>query len=337
MYSFFLMPGFNHNLVFESGDPFLKGFQEVVFSVSDFERSLHFYQKVCGWKLLKLETDSVALRKLWSLDDSAEIKEALLYNEGDIEGFLRIVKFEGIKQKRIRSGAHAWDSGGIFDINIRTPDMDSFYPEFLDEGWNGYSDPLRYTFGIYDVSEVLMKGPDGVTIAAMQRYAPPLEGFPHMKKSSRIFNSSFICKDMEITRDFFLNKLGFEMFFQTPGLDRKAGHNVLGIPQNLNKNVTVPVDIVRPDINTYGSIEYLALKELEGKDCAEFAKPPHLGILMLRFPVKDAESYVRRLADHGVETESGIHMLDLAPYGKLKIFAIRTPDGAWLEFIELLS
>jgi len=331
------MSNFKHSLSFSPDDPFLKGFQEVVFSVSDFERSIDFFQKVCGWKLLNLETDREGLGKLWQLEESAKVKEALLYNEGDVEGFLRIVKFEGVKQERIRSGAHAWDSGGIFDINIRTPDMDSFYREFLDEGWNGYSDPLRYTFGMYDVSEVLMKGPDGITIATMQRFAPPLEGFPHMKKSSRIFNSSLICKDMEITRDFFLNKLGFEMFFQTPGLDRKAGHNVLGIPQNLNKDVTVPVDIVRPDINNYGSIEYLELKELKGKDCSVHAKPPHLGILMLRFPVKDAESYASRLKDHGIELESGIQLLDLPPYGKVKIFAVRTPDGAWLEFMEPLT
>ncbi|MEM6801745.1 MAG: VOC family protein [Bacteroidota bacterium] len=331
------MQGFKHKLHFNSGDSFIKGFQEVVFSVSSFEKALNFFQKVCGWERIDVETDTHALCNLWHLDAEVKIQEALLYNPGDVEGFLRIVKFSGVKQERIRSGAHAWDSGGIFDINIRTPDMDSFYQEFLEEGWNGYADPLRYTFGIYDVSEVLLKGPDGVTIAAMQRYAPPLEGFPHMKKSSRIFNSSIIAKDMEATRDFFLNKMGFEMFFQTPGLDRKAGHNVLGIPQSLNKDISVPVDIVRPDPNNYGSIEYLELKELEGKDCSHLAVPPNLGILMLRFPVKNVDVYADRITKAGVALKSAPQLLELAPYGKVKIFAIRTPDGAWLEFMELLD
>jgi len=331
------MAEFKHNLNFLEKDPAIKGFQEVIFSVSNMERSVDFFQRVCGWKIVSRDQSSDALHLLWHLDASVEIEETLLQNSGDHEGFLRLVQFKNIEQRQIRSAASTWDTGGIFDVNLRTADMDTFYRELEDNGWNGISEPLRYTFNIYDVSEVLMKGPDGIVIAFMQRFAPPLVGFDHMKKTSRIFNSSVIVRDMEETHDFFINKLGFEMFFQTPGIDRKVGHNVLGIPPNVNHDITVPVDIVRPDKENFGSIEYLQTKELKGKDCAEFAKPPNLGILMYRFPVRDADTYAKTLVERGLELNSEIQTVMVPPYGNLKIFAVRSPDGVWIEFVELLN
>ncbi len=326
-----------HNLIFDKEDKDLKGFQEAVFSISNLERELDFYQRVCGWKLISRNQGSDTLKELWQLHASVEIEEAVLQNEGDHEGFLRLVQFSNVNQQQIRSATHAWDWGGIFDVNMRTPDMDTMYRELEDNGWNGYAEPLRYTFGIYDVSEVLMKGPDGITIAFMQRYAPPLEGFPHMKKTSRIFNSSIISDDMKASYDFYINKLGFEMFFQTPGIDRKVGHNVLGFPQNVNKEISVPVDIVRPDIKNFGSIEYLKANGLKGKDCSELAKPPNLGILMLRFPVRDADRYAATLKERGLTLNSEVQTLEIIPYGKLKVFSVRSPEGVWLEFIQLIN
>lgn len=331
------MTTISHNLNFTEQDPDIKGFQEVIFSVSNIELSIDFFQRVCGWTMVSRNEGVSALKKLWHLDESVEIEEALMVNTGDIEGFLRLVQFKNVTQRQIRSGTQAWDTGGIFDINIRTADMDSFYREFEDEGWNGYGEPLRYVFGEYDVSEVLLKGPDGITIAAMQRYSPPLVGFDHMKKSSRIFNSSIVTDDMEKSYDFYINKLGFEMFFQTPGNVRKPGHNVLSFPRNTNAEIEVPVDIVRPDLKNFGSIEYLQTKGLDGKDCSEHAKPPNLGILMLRFPVKNADAYAATLKERGLQLNSEVQSVTVAPYGTLKIFSVRSPEGVWLEFIELID
>ncbi len=328
---------FKHNLHFSAEDPSMKGFQEVVFSVSNIARTIDFFERVCGWITVSREKSDSNLKKLWHLPDEVEIEEALLQNAGDHEGFVRLVQFQNVEQRQIRSAAHIWDTGGIFDVNMRTHDMDELYPTLQAEGWNGFSDPLRYTFGMYDVSEVLMKGPDGIVIAFMQRYAPPLEGFDHMKKTSRVFNSSVIIRDMKYSYDFFVTKLGFEMFFQTPGLDRKTGHNVIGIPPNVNQDITVPIDIVRPDINNFGSIEYIKTNELNGKDCSDLAIPPNLGILMYRFPVRNAAAYAETLVERGVEINSNIRTVHVPPYGALQIFSVRSPDGVWIEFIEIVN
>jgi len=214
--------------------------------------------------------------------------------------------------------------------------MDEMYPMFEKHGWNGCAKPLRYTFGEYEVSEVLMKGPDGVVLAAMQRYKPALVGF-EFRKVSRIFNSSIITHDIELSHDFYTNKLGFQTFFQTPGNTRPNGPNVLGIPPNINGSITVPVNIYRPNIGGFGSIEILQMLELEGVDNAEYACPPNLGILMLRFPIRNADLYLDHLESHDVKIISQANDILLAPYGRVNIIVVRTPEGAWLEFVELLK
>ncbi len=326
-----------HNLDFTNTERNIKGFQEAVFSVSNLHTYVEFFTSICGWKQVHRGRCDNNMKQLWHLDDQVEIEEVLMQNAGDNEGFIRLVSFKNVDQVQIRSAAQTWDWGGIFDVNIRTNDMDAFYRATQNAGWSAYADPLRYTFGKYDVSEVLLRGPDGITIAAMERFSPPLVGFPHMKKTSRLFNSSIVTNNMAESYDFYIHKLGFQMFFQTAGDARKAGKNVLGIPPNINKDITVPVDIVRPDIDNFGSIEYLELKELEGKDCSSLAKPPNLGILMLRFPVRDAEKYANQLMERDVTLNSELHTVELLPYGKVKIFSIRTPEGVWLEFMELIK
>ncbi|MFS4467208.1 VOC family protein [Maribacter sp. 2210JD10-5] len=327
---------FNHNLNFSKEEPSIKGFQEIIISVYNLEREVAFFQRICGWEIVSRSKGNSAIKQLWHLDDAVKIEEVLLHNPGDNTGFLRLVKFSNVEQRQIRSGTQIWDSGGIFDVNIRVKSIADMYRIFQNEGWNGYTDPNRFTFGKFDVSEVLMKGPDGVTFAMMQRFDPPLEGFA-FEKVSRIFNSTTICMDYKKTRDFFINTLGFQLYFETEGTNRSNGPNVIGIPPNINSDVTVPVCILHPTGKNEGSLELLQTVELKGKDCAEFAKPPNLGILMYRFPVRDAEAYATTLKEKGLALNSDVQTVTVLPYGNLKVFSVRSPDGVWLEFIELLN
>jgi len=271
------------------------------------------------------------------VDTSAQLTEVVLANPGDQRGYLRLVQFEGVEQRPIRSSGRTWDTGGIFDINIRAKDLQTSLTALQDAGWNGFSDPIRYQFGPFDVSEVILQGPDGVAVALMERHAPPLEGYPNLRKLSHVFNSTHISKDAEAARAFFIDQLGWEIYLQTPGLDRKAGPNVLGFPQNTNAEIELPVYIVHPQGINFGSVEFIEVKGLDGEDFSAYAKPPNLGILLLRFPVKDAEAYALALHDKGLELYQPITTLNISPYGQCKVFTVQSPDGVLLEFIELLD
>ncbi len=327
---------FKHNLSFNNSESLVKGFQEVIFSVYNIKNWVTFLEGVCGWKVVYKKKAPKSLNNLWLIDDTILIEEVLLIVPGENDGFLRLVKFYTKAQQQIRSGTRIWDSGGIFDVNTRVKDIKKMYSDFQNEGWNGYTDPHRFVFGKFDVSEVLLKGPEGITIAAMQRFNPPLEGF-EFEKTSRFFNSTTICKNYDKTLTFFKEVLEFKIYFETPGDKRENGMNVVGIPPNINANVTVPVCIIHPEGKNFGSIELMEAKELKGKDCSHLAHPPNLGILMLRFPVSDAEIYAQKIVENGGVLNSPVQLLEIQPYGKIKAFSIRTPDGVWLEFIELLT
>jgi len=325
------------NLKFSKNDSHLKGFQEAVLSVINLELSVSFFQRICGWEIIARNEKNKTLNALWGLNGEVEIEEVVLRNPKEITGFLRIVKFKNVAQKAIRASTRIWDSGGIFDLNMRAKDIDQLCKAFEDEGWNGFGEPHRFTFGKFDVSEVLMKGPHGITFALMQRFAPPLVGYDHLAITSRVFNSTTICKNLDVSVDFFINKLGFKTYFQTAGNERSHGENVIGIPPNINGDIDVPIYIVHPNGENTGSIELLETKQLKGRNVSRLAKPPNLGILMLRFPVADCHSYAKELQAKGVQLNSEVHAIEIHPYGKMNIFSVITPDGVWLEFMEKLS
>ncbi len=324
-----------NNLKFDSEKTsVVKGFQEVVFSVSDLDAAIEFYQEATGWELVYRGQPSEVLASLWQLSDRCTVEEAVLLNPGDKEGYLRLVKFSGVEQVQIRSSARTWESGGIFDINTRCVDIEETFKTFQSAGWTGYSDPVRFQFGKFDVSEVAVQGPDGIVIATMQRFAPPLEGYPNMTNLSHIFNSTHICKDVEAARHFFIDQLGWKVYLNFDGQNRKNGPTVLGLPQNINSELVVPVYIVHPDGVNFGSVEFLKVEGWEGEDFSARAKPPNLGILMLRFPVADAAAYLAEIESRGVKVNVAIQEIEIAPYGKVKAFSVLSPDGVWIEFIE---
>ncbi len=94
--------------------------------------------------------------------------------------------------------------------------------------------------------------------------------------------------------------------------------------------------ILHPQKINDGSVELLSYHgSVTGHDFADRAVPPNLGILMLRFPVRDMAALVRRLKRHGVETLAGPRRIALPPYGRTKLLTVRAPAGGWLEFFEV--
>ena len=53
---------------------------------------------------------------------------------------------------------------------------------------------------------------------------------------------------------------------------------------------------------------------------------------MLRFPVADAAAHARELEKKGAIIVAGPSQVKLPGYGKCELFALRSPEGAWLEF-----
>jgi catechol 2,3-dioxygenase-like lactoylglutathione lyase family enzyme len=313
----------------------VSGFREVIFRVRELDSHLKFYQEVAGYSLKFRGLADKSLNRFWNLPENLDIEEAYLVNKGDSTGFLRLVSIKSLpNQELMRPSTQCWDSGGIFDMDVRVIDIEKSYQKMTEFGWNPASLPHRYQFGKFDVSEILMRGSDGIAFALIQRHNPPLEGWTNLKNFSYIFNSTQIVRDFEKALDFYQNKLGFKIYMKTEALSKEPELNILGIPRNFVQKIGRKVAILHPQgINT-GSVELLHFEGFEGEDFSSRTKPQNLGIFALRFPVKNLEEYQRSIESKGVKIEIPITKVVMKPYKTVKIFVVRSPEGAWIEFFE---
>ncbi len=312
------------------------GYQEAVFSVSNIERYCAFFEQVAGWDVISKGEVSRVQLDAWGLGVSAGAQEVVVGNAGSKRGFVRLVKFTGVQQQQIRSNAQAWDTGGWFDVNSRVLNMAKKFAQFQSHDWQATSDPVEFSFGPFVVKEWLARGPDGIVIAMIERVAPALEGWPHIRELSRIFNATQIVSDIDAARDFYTTKLQFQTYLDHNGASKEPGPNVLGMPYNAADKVARFVTIVHPQGTNEGSVELLAYDGFTGADFSTRAVPPNLGILMLRFPVSNIEVFKAHVVAEGIEIAYEPRDISVEPYGAVRMMAIRGPDGVWLEFFQTI-
>lgn len=307
------------------------GFTEAVFIVSDIEKSSNFYLNYAGWEEIEKRPVDNNLRSLWSLPEKASIQQRLLANKGATRGFVRLIQIDGVAQQQIRSNTQSWDTGGIFDVNARVSHMDRKFRQLQRLGWQSTSDPVGFTFGPFEVKEWITRGHDGVSFALIERIKPKLEGWPHLREISRVFNSTQVVKDVQTSLPFYQEVLGFQTYLQHHGASKATGPNVLGLPHNLTTEIPRSVYILHPDKKNEGSVELLQFHGASGRDVSALAAPPNLGIVTLRFPVTNLPGLAQAFKRNGIEVIAETSM-KLPPYGLVDMLAIRSPDNTWLEF-----
>ena len=315
----------------------IKGFVECVISVRDLAASSQFYRRISGWEECCTSTSSQEQLHFWLLPGSASAEEILMCNIGESNGHTRLVAFDNVDQDVIRANSMSWDTGGIYDLDIRVADMQATYSELQAAGWSGFSSPQTYEFGHFHVTEVLMKGPDDVVLALIKRHKPKLEGWDNMRQMSHVFNSSQIVSNMDEAKEFYMNILGFKIYMEHNMRGSEHEDNLFGMPQNLYQTIERKITILNPTGTNVGSVELVELHGADGRDFSERAKPPNLGLLMLRFPVQNIDAFRSHLIQKGQAITSDIAEICIEPYGKCAVIAIQSPDGAWLEFIEKIE
>jgi len=311
-----------------------KGFQEIVVSVTDFDRLCSVFTSLCRWSAQPLPDAPAEQCAAWHVPgEITRIEQMLLVPEHESLGYLRLVRFHGIPQERMRPAQHTWDSGGIFDIDAYVGDARAFYRHLERAGWTAFGPPTDYDWGGFSVCEALAEGPDGLVIGLLQAYGTILIDLPSFTGISRAFNSAQIVRDYDESMDFYTNTLGWTALVDTDITDsEEPGRNVLGIPGSLARTVRRRVAILPPDGTNDGSVEIIEMKELQGDDFADRCVAPNIGYLCARFPVDDAERYAEEIATRGATLYTAPLTLPIEPYGPVTLFSVRTPDGAILEF-----
>ena len=249
-----------------------------------------------------------------------------LGNPGADRGTLRLVEIGDAPETR--SDADAWDTGGLFDTNARVRDVAAVTASLEALGWRPITPPTRFVFGPFTVQEALVRGPDGVVLALIEREAPPLEGWPHLRVASRLFNSTQTVRSLDRSLAFYRDALGFETYLEHEGPSPPPGTNVLGLDAETAQRVTRRVRIVHPTAENDGSVELIEFVDHPARDLAGRALQPGRGLAALRFPCADLDALEERLASHGHA------VVGPAEIDHRRGLAVHAPDGARLEFFQ---
>ncbi|TVQ41084.1 MAG: hypothetical protein EA370_02715 [Wenzhouxiangella sp.] len=330
----FLLLANPHAAWSDTASPLAEPWREAVISVRDPDSAARFFVEVGGFEELdrgQLGADEI---DYWQLDAGAAGEFLLLRAANTDHGFLRLVRFDGVEQRPIRVGARAWDSGGYFSLMMRARDLDSVYDDALALGWMSESEPVRFDFGPSVLANVVLKGPDGINIALYERLEPPLDEFWQFERLSQPFNAMQMVADIERADAFFTGVLGMTHFWAGDYLDPAPGPNNFGLPQNLTTEIPRSTRILQPKPGETGRLELMQFVGLDGRDLSERAKPPNLGILSVRYPVADDGAALADIESAGGSAWRGPAEIDLPPYGRVNIFAVRAPDAAIVEIFS---
>lgn len=301
------------------------GFSEALAIVADAEASAARLAAATGFVRRHSGPVPPAALTLLGLPSTRSGQEILLGHREVERGAIRLIQLDGPPAPRLRDGAQAWDSGGIFDINLRAlPSIAALHEAFGQNGFLARAPITDWDFGPLAVREVVEDDADGLCIALMERVHPPLTGYEGVSgPASWVFNSTQVVPDFAAARAFYVETLGWQTVQETESMaGHDGGGNCMGLPLGVAESLPMRIGMYQAHGRMTGSVEIIQF----GTRTLDFSHraPPMRGWASLRFPVSDLDTLLARVP-------ATIGPVDLD--GK-RAAAVVTLWGARLEFIE---
>lgn len=313
------------------------GWIEAVVSVRDAQPLRRFFAEVAGWRRgTRSDMDPALATEYLRSDTSRPVREWLVTDVDRAPGFIRLVEFRAADPRAIRAAAQPWDTGGLLSLMTRSNDTRRVYAAAQQLGWSAYNDPVDLELRDAGVllSNVILRGPDGINISVYERLRPRLPDAPDLQRLRRPFNAMQSVRSLTAARDFYERVLGFATLNAGEfALGRREPNN-FGMPANVVARESIPFAILGPARTGPTQVELVELRGMEGRDLSGAVAPPNLGLFALRFPVSDLARLEARLREARWPLARGPSRVRIAPYGDVRWLAVQAPDGAWLEFFE---
>ncbi len=311
--------------------------QETVISVTDIDVTARFFLDIGQYEVKWRGPMDASEISAWGLPGTASGEAMLLGPAGYQSGLVRLVRFDDAGRKvPTRPGSRAWDTGCYFSLMVRMRGLQSIYDDAIRLGW-WTETPIAYLeFGTSKLNIVVFRGPDGVQVQGYERLEPPLPPeIPAFERMAGPFNVMQTVRDRDDTYRFYTEVLGFETFYKgKPFTAKVPTPTPLGIPINLTTSSAYRAGIVYPTAGEFGRMEMVEFMDLDGNDHADKCSAPNLGILAVRFPVTDAEQAVNALEEREWPLSKPLADVRIPPYGNLRMFSTKSPDGANLQFFD---
>jgi catechol 2,3-dioxygenase-like lactoylglutathione lyase family enzyme len=308
------------------------GLAEAVISVADLDDAIGFWRRFADWRIFHHGDVAAEALSLWPTPQDMGAREAVMGPPGWARGFVRLIQFGDGKHRTVRGHARPFDTGGLFDLNVRVNDVDAAFARLEAQGGHGIAEPTQFQFGPFLVKEspVAVKG--GYVIALIERLAPKLPPEQQPKYVSGVHQIVAVVKDYETPRRVLVDVLGFAVQTEMADPTPSPGTNILGLPNNLAMQSIVKLGIFRPGPEGTGVFELLSFDGATGEDLSHRACAPNRGILSARYRVADLGEMVKRLQHAGMAHRGPI-AVDLPPYGATEIVTLDFAEGARLELL----
>lgn len=304
---------------------------EAVVSVAEFDPATALFRHAGNWRLTGSGDVARSELNYWRLPAEASAKFERWCAPLADTGCIRFIRFEAVEQAPVRPGARAWDTGGIYSIMVRSDDVPALYRQALELGWWAESEPIRFQFGNSDLRNVVLQGPHGINLAVYERISPEFSDFP-LGRISQGFNSMRMVSDRPASRAFYEKQLGFGVLFDSANEPAEPARSNFGIPFNFTPRIKRAAAALYPVAGEAGRVEVMQIEGFTGSDYSSRANPPNLGILSVRYPVRDLAAYRAMLNDTNTEVVYAAKDVIVAGIGTIDILAVRDPDGNLTEF-----
>ncbi len=313
----------------------LKKVSEIVIITADLKQMIDLFCHYGGWTHLFTRKTPKSVLISWGIPEKITAKEALIQFM-DIEfGRIRFVEIKDIPQKIMRPASKLWDTGGIYDIDIRTHDIHAVFDEMINRNWSAAAVPMPLPITAFEIDECVLTNADSMTIALAKRYSPPLD-LPHGKNlASHIYLSAMTVKNLAIGTDFFVNKLGFQLVNDNLKVKFPSNSsNNFGVPHSFSDKFEIALSIYSPDGTRDTMVECIETVGLLGNDYSAKCEAPNRGILCYRIEVENIEEYLYFVKSNGVSEKIPLNIQLWHGMGQVKTFTVCSPDGAWVMFFE---
>ena len=308
-------------------------------SVSDLDQTARFFVEIGGYEEVYRGPLDPAEIRANGLIHGASGMVLTLKAPGSDAGFVRLIRFDDAGRKvPTRPGARAWDTGCFWSFMVRANDLEQIYDDAIAMGWNTETQIAPLSFNGSELNIVVFKGPDGLQVQAYERLNRPIpEGFTPFERLSRPFNIMQMTRDREAVRVLMEDVLGFgRVWYGPPYTDEEPTLMPLGIPQNLTTSVPYKAGIFTPQTQTlYGRMEYIEIDGLDGFDLSGRCQAPNLGWLSVTYPVGSIAEAKATILERGWPLEQDIYTTQRPSFGEMDVIAIKAPDGALIEFVDL--
>ena len=303
-----------------------QGFQEITLSTADLSWATDAYCTLFGFEVAADGALAAPFLEAYGLSGHTA-QEVLLRRPESAIGCLRLIQFGDGTAPMIRPAGRTWDTGGIFDFNVRVRDIHAVFEQATRMGFSAYGAPAEFQWAQFKVWEVVLHGPDGVAIALIQPVEPGPEVFLGSADVSPVFNATQVVADLDEVRSFY-SALGFQLFVDDSFVAREPGQLVLGLPLPLADTVRRNICIFHPSGGNEGSLEFLQFEGVGGLDFSDQAHPPNRGLMSFRFPLATAPTFP------DAHIAYGPIRAELPPYGMVEMTGLRAPNGTLLEFFS---